>query len=56
MTTIIGIICLVFGFLGLCYYLIKADRRAEDIRRMKYGYRDSSKNPFNKDNNADFDY
>jgi len=49
MTTTIGIFCVVFGFLGLCYYLVKADRRAEDIRRMKDGYRDSSQTPWNND-------
>lgn len=45
---ILCIFCLVFGFLGLCYFLVKQDQRNEDIRRMKDGY-DSSKNPFNKD-------
>jgi len=51
--TITGIVCFVVGFIGLCYYLVKADHRAEDIRRMKDGYRDASQNPFNKKDDYD---
>jgi hypothetical protein len=53
---ILAIFCIIFGFLGICYYLFKADQRSEDIRRMKDGYRDSSKNPFNKDEDVSPSY